>query len=110
MSTTRARRSSVKRKSEFRSTLVKRGVTIGANSTIVCGHTIGEYAFIAAGAVVASDVPAFALMAGVPAKRIGWMSHAGGKLGPDLVCSLTGRRYRETGTNALEEIIEEIAA
>jgi predicted dehydrogenase/acetyltransferase-like isoleucine patch superfamily enzyme len=103
-------RAEIERKSEFRPTLVKRGVTIGANATIVCGYKIGEYAFIAAGAVVTEDVPAFALMAGVPAKRIGWMSHAGGKLGPDLICPLTGRRYRETGPNALEEIIEEIAA
>lgn len=103
-------RAEIERKSEFRPTLVKRGVTIGANSTIVCGNTIGEYAFIGAGAVVTNDVPAFALMAGVPAKRIGWMSHAGIKLGPDLVCPLTGRRYRETAPDALEEIVEEIAA
>jgi UDP-2-acetamido-3-amino-2,3-dideoxy-glucuronate N-acetyltransferase len=78
--------------------------SIGANATIVCGHTLGEYSFIAAGAVVAKDVPAFALMAGVPAKRIGWMSHAGAKLGSDLVCPETGRRYREVAPNNLEEI------
>ncbi|WP_210485924.1 Gfo/Idh/MocA family oxidoreductase [Microvirga antarctica] len=98
-------RSEVARKSEYRPTLVKRGASIGANATIVCGHTLGEYAFIAAGAVVAKDVPAFALMAGVPAKRIGWMSHVGAKLGADLVCPETGRRYRETGLNTLEEIV-----
>ena len=97
-------RSEIARKSEYRPTLVKRGASIGANATIVCGHTLGEYSFIAAGAVVAKDVPAFALMAGVPAKRIGWMSHAGAKLGPDLVCPETGRRYREVGPNKLEEI------
>ncbi len=97
-------RSEIARKSEYRPTLVKRGASIGANATIVCGHTIGEYAFIAAGAVVAADVPAFALMAGVPARRIGWMSHGGVKLGPDLTCSESGRRYREVGPNHLEEI------
>lgn len=96
-------RAEIERKSEYRTTLVKRGTTIGANATIVCGHTLGEYCFIAAGAVVATDVPAFALMAGVPAKRIGWMSRAGGKLGKDLVCPLDGTRYLERN-GALEEI------
>ena len=89
-------RAEIERKSEFRLTLVKRGATIGANATIVCGHVLGEYSFIAAGSVVTRDVPAFALMAGVPARRIGWMGHHGEKLGPDLVCPATGRRYRET--------------
>ncbi|MGD9615086.1 MAG: Gfo/Idh/MocA family oxidoreductase [Alphaproteobacteria bacterium] len=98
-------RAEVERKDEFRSTLVKRGATIGANATIVCGHTIGEYAFVAAGAVVTQDVPAFALVAGVPARRIGWMSHAGEKLGPDLVCPRSGRRYREAGPDCIEEIV-----
>jgi predicted dehydrogenase/acetyltransferase-like isoleucine patch superfamily enzyme len=98
-------RAEIVRKSEYRPTLVKRGASIGANATVVCGHTIGEYAFIGAGAVVAKDVPAFALMAGVPAKRIGWMSHAGVRLGADLVCPDTGRRYREVGPNHLEEIV-----
>ena len=98
-------RAEVERKDEFRPTLVKRGATIGANATIVCGHTVGEYAFIAAGAVVTQDVPAFALMAGVPARRLGWMSHAGEKLGPDLVCPRSGRRYREAGPDRIEEIV-----
>jgi UDP-2-acetamido-3-amino-2,3-dideoxy-glucuronate N-acetyltransferase len=98
-------RAEVERKDEFRPTLVKCGATIGANATIVCGHTIGEYAFIAAGAVVTQDVPAFALMAGVPARRIGWMSHAGEKLGPDLVCPRSARRYREAGPGRIEEIV-----
>lgn len=97
-------RAEIVRKAEYRPTLVRRGVTIGANATIVCGHELGAYAFIAAGAVVAKDVPAFALMAGVPARRIGWMSHAGSRLGPDLICPETGRRYRETGPDSLEEI------
>ena len=73
-------RSHVSRKSEYRNTVVKRGVTFGANSTIVCGVVIEEYAFIAAGAVVNKNVKAFALMAGVPAKQIGWMSAYGEKL------------------------------
>jgi len=95
-------RSEIERKDEFRLTLVKRGATIGANATIVCGHTLGEYCFIAAGAVVAGDVPAYALMAGVPAKRIGWMSRAGVKLGDDLVCPQDGSRYRLNADGLLE--------
>ena len=91
-------RSAISRKNEFRPTLVKRGATIGANATIVCGHSIGSCAFIAAGAVVTKDVPDFALMAGVPARRIGWMSRAGARLGPDLVCPLDGTRYQENKT------------
>lgn len=75
-------RSHVSRKSEYRRTLVKRGASIGANATIVCGATLGEYAFIGAGAVVTKDVPAYALMAGVPARRIGWMCQCGERL-PD---------------------------
>jgi len=97
-------RSAISRKHELRPTLVKRGATIGANATIVCGHTIGEHAFVAAGAVVTRHVPAFALMAGVPARRIGWMSHAGERLRADLVCSLSKRRYREVNPEWLEEI------
>lgn len=70
-------RSLIERKNEFRNTLVKKGATLGANCTIVCGATIGEYAFIGAGAVVNKDVKAFALMVGVPARQIGWMSEFG---------------------------------
>src|SRR5918997_3599603 len=66
-------RSHISRKNEYRPTLVRRGATIGANATIICGVSLGEYAFIGAGAVVTSDVPAYALMIGVPAKRVGWM-------------------------------------
>ncbi len=86
-------RAEIERKSEFRRTLVKRGATVGANATVVCGHTLGEYCFVAAGAVVTGDVPAYALMAGVPARRIGWMSRAGARLGDDLVCPIDGSRY-----------------
>jgi len=97
-------RAEIARKSEYRPTTVRRGTTIGANATIVCGHTLGEYSFIAAGAVVTSDVPAFALMAGVPARRIGWMSQAGGRLGDDLVCPISGIRYQLTDSEILKEV------
>lgn len=97
-------RAEIERKDEFRPTLVKRGATIGANATIVCGTTLGKYCFIGAGAVVTRDVPDFALMVGSPARRIGWMSRAGERLGVDLVCPRTGTRYVETGPNFLEEI------
>ncbi|HSW31602.1 MAG TPA: acyltransferase [Longimicrobiales bacterium] len=70
-------RAAVVRKHEYRHTLVKRGATIGANATIICGVILGEYCFVAAGAVVTRDVPAFALMAGVPARQIGWMNEFG---------------------------------
>jgi UDP-2-acetamido-3-amino-2,3-dideoxy-glucuronate N-acetyltransferase len=92
-------RSAIVRKSEYRPTLVRKGATLGANSTIVCGVTIFEYAFIAAGAVVTRDVKAYALMAGVPARQIGWMSHEGYRLDLPLVgdgtaiCSGSGRSY-----------------
>ena len=97
-------RSKISRKKEFRSTLVKRGATVGANATIICGHIIGSYAFIAAGAVVTRDVADFALVAGVPARRIGWMSRAGERLGRDLICPHDGSRYRATAEGALEAI------
>ena len=90
-------RANVERKEEFAPTLVRRGATIGANATIVCGNTLGAYCMIAAGAVVTRDVPDFALMAGVPARRIGWVSRSGERLGPDLICPRTGERYREDG-------------
>jgi UDP-2-acetamido-3-amino-2,3-dideoxy-glucuronate N-acetyltransferase len=90
-------RSHVSRKSDYRKTLVKRGASLGANSTIVCGHTIGEYAFVGAGAVVQRDVPAYALMVGVPARRIGWMCQCGERL-PDgtgvFQCRKCYERYR----------------
>ena len=92
-------RSAVTRKDQYRKTLVRHGATIGANATIVCGSTIGEYAFIAAGAVINHDVPDFALMAGVPARQIGWMSRFGERLDLSLsgddetVCPHTGESY-----------------
>ncbi len=99
-------RAEIERKSEFRKTLVKRGATIGANATIICGATLGEYCFIGAGAVVTRDVPDYALMVGSPARRVGWMSRAGMKLGPDLVCPLDGSRYKEIGADKLIMISE----
>ena len=92
-------RSKISRKDEYRDTLVKRGATLGANCTIVCGTIIGEYAFIGAGAVVNRDVPAFALMLGVPARQAGWMSRFGERLPLPLsgdgeaLCPHTGERY-----------------
>lgn len=93
-------RSAVTRKDEYRDTLVKRRATLGANCTIVCGITIGTGAFIGAGAVVNKDVPDYALMVGVPAKQIGWMSEHGEQLdlplhgNAETVCPHTGERYR----------------
>lgn len=98
-------RAGVEKKDEYKNTLVKRGSSLGANCTIVCGVTISEYAFIGAGAVVTRDVPKFAVMAGVPARHIGWASHAGEMLGEDLVCPREGRRYRLIAENSLEEIV-----
>tara|TARA_E500000318_G_scaffold74672_1_gene69270 strand:- start:404 stop:982 length:579 start_codon:yes stop_codon:yes gene_type:complete len=87
-------RSEIERKSEYLPTLVRRGASIGANATIVCGNQLGQYCFIAAGAVVTSNVPDFALMAGVPARQVGWMSKAGGKLDANLTCPVTGEKYK----------------
>ncbi len=93
-------RSQVVRRHLYERTLVRRGASIGANATIVCGVTIGRYAFVGAGAVVNRDVPDYALMLGVPAGRRGWMSRHGHRLtaaeGAELVCPETGWRYRET--------------
>jgi len=92
-------RSAVSRKSEYRRTRVRRGATLGANSTIVCGTTVGRYAFVGAGAVINRDVPDFALMVGVPARHIGWMSRHGERLALPLTgageaaCPATGEMY-----------------
>jgi UDP-2-acetamido-3-amino-2,3-dideoxy-glucuronate N-acetyltransferase len=98
-------RAEVERKDEFCPTLVRRGATIGANATIVCGHELGAYCLVAAGAVVTRDVPPFALVAGNPARRIGWVSRSGERLGPDLVCPRTGERYRELEPDRLEAAV-----
>jgi acetyltransferase-like isoleucine patch superfamily enzyme len=98
-------RARVERKDEFRETRVGEGASIGANATIVCGHGIGAYSFIAAGAVVTTDVPAHALMVGVPARQVGWVSHDGEILGDDLDCPRSGRRYEVTGSGELREVV-----
>ncbi|GAB2539657.1 UDP-2-acetamido-3-amino-2,3-dideoxy-D-glucuronate N-acetyltransferase [Rhodanobacter koreensis] len=96
-------RSLVERKDEYRDTVVNRGATLGANCTVVCGVTIGEFAFVGAGAVINRDVPAYALMVGVPARQIGWMSEFGEQLNLPLeghaedVCTHTGARYVLSG-------------
>jgi UDP-2-acetamido-3-amino-2,3-dideoxy-glucuronate N-acetyltransferase len=96
-------RSAVSRKNEYRNTLVRRGATLGANCTVVCGITIGEYAFVAAGAVINRNVPDFALMVGVPAHHIGWMSRFGERLNLPLtgegeaICGNTNERYALKG-------------
>ena len=92
-------RSHVSRKSEYRRTLVRRGASIGANATIVCGATLGEYCFVGAGAVVAKDVPAHALMVGVPARRIGWMCQCGERLDDAAAtpCAACGATYERAG-------------
>lgn len=97
-------RAAIGRKDEFRRTLVREGATIGANATILCGITIGRYAFIGAGAVILKDVPDHALMVGNPSRRIGWMSRAGVRLGEDLVCPHDGSKYREKAEGGLEII------
>ena len=101
-------RSHVSRKNEYRPTRVRRGASIGANATVVCGSTLGEYAFVGAGAVVTRDVPAFALVVGVPAERIGWMCRCGERLPDDGwrpgesgarggTCAACGTHYVEDG-------------
>ena len=93
-------RSHVPRKHEYRRTLVRRGASIGANATIVCGVTIGAYAFIGAGAVVTKDVPAYALVVGVPAKISGWVCECGVSLDDglmELACPACGKRYTRSG-------------
>lgn len=103
-------RSLIERKSEYRSTIVKKGATLGANCTIVCGITVGQYAFIGAGAVVNRDVKPYALMVGVPAKQIGWMSEFGEQIPLPIegqgkyICPHTNQEYKLVN-NQLERII-----
>ena len=94
-------RADVSRKDEFKATVVKKGASIGANSTIICGNNLGEYCLVAAGATVTRDVPSFALVAGTPAKRIGWVSKKGSILKKDLICPIDNSRYKEISNNEL---------
>jgi UDP-2-acetamido-3-amino-2,3-dideoxy-glucuronate N-acetyltransferase len=99
-------RAQISRRNEYRHTLVRRGATLGANCTIVCGVTLGRYAFVGAGAVVRTDVPDYALMVGVPAVRKGWMGRHGHRLVPgeregELTCPETGWRYRFEAADVL---------
>lgn len=97
-------RSLIERKNEYRDTLVKKGATLGANCTIICGSTVGEHAFVGAGAVINKDVKPYALMVGVPARQVGWMSEFGEQLKlpiegyAELACQQTGDRYILNGT------------
>jgi UDP-2-acetamido-3-amino-2,3-dideoxy-glucuronate N-acetyltransferase len=103
-------RSHIVRRHEYKRTLIRQGASMGANSTIVCGITVGRYAFIAAGAVVVRDVPDYALMAGVPARQIGWMCYCGVRLvgeGSTLRCPACQRRY-ELEHNACSELTDDM--
>ena len=101
-------RSQISRKDEYRPTLVKRGASLGANSTILCGHTVGQYAFIGAGAVVIRDVPDYALVVGNPGRISGWMCRCGIKLAAgagvpeQAVCAACGAEYRRTAAGTLQ--------
>ncbi|MBI1954489.1 MAG: Gfo/Idh/MocA family oxidoreductase [Proteobacteria bacterium] len=103
-------RAEIERKDEYRPTLVERGVTIGANATIVCGNRLGAYSLIGAGAVITKDVRPHAVMVGNPAKQIGWVSHAGEKLGNDLVCPREKRRYQIIDENLVEVKVDDTNA
>jgi UDP-2-acetamido-3-amino-2,3-dideoxy-glucuronate N-acetyltransferase len=99
-------RSQINRRSDYETTVLRRGVTLGANCTIVCGITLGRYAFVAAGAVVTKDAPDYALLLGVPARRVGWMSRHGHRLverdaASNLICPESGWRYTETSPDRL---------
>ena len=99
-------RSHVSRKHEYRATVVRRGASVGANATIVCGHELGAYSFVAAGAVVTRNIPAYALVAGVPARRIGWVCQCGVRLdepgpGAQVRCGACGAEYEQAAEHEL---------
>jgi len=98
-------RAEIERKDQFRRTVVGHGATIGANATVVCGHDIGRYAFVAAGAVVTRTVPAHALVVGNPARIVGWMSEGGHRLTEDRICPVTGDRYGPDGIGGLRRLV-----
>jgi len=96
-------RAFIERKHEYLKTLVKKGASIGANATVVCGNTLGRYCFVGSGSVVTKDVPDYALVYGSPARQHGWICECGVKLGEDLVCGECGKKYRKAA-GGLEEI------
>jgi UDP-2-acetamido-3-amino-2,3-dideoxy-glucuronate N-acetyltransferase len=91
-------RAEIGKMDQVRPTIVKKGATLGANCTIVCGHTIGQYAFIGAGAVVTKDIPDHALVVGNPARQIGWMCECGEKLNDELKCPYCNKKYQKVAT------------
>lgn len=97
-------RSAVSRREQYERTLVEKGATIGANATVVCGHTIGAHAFIGAGAVVTKDVVPFALVVGNPARQVGWMCGCGARLPESLVCEACGRRFAVDKSELQEQV------
>ena len=106
-------RAFIERKHEYRTTLVGRGASIGANATVVCGHQIGAYAFIGAGAVVTKDVPAYGLVLGVPGRVVGWMCRCGIRLsgGPAPVCNSCGQKYTQSrGAGGIEVLLPKALA
>ena len=102
-------RANIRRMDEARPTLIKKGASLGANSTIVCGVTVGSFAFVGAGAVVTRDVPAHALVYGNPAKMHGWVCECGEKLGHDLVCPACDKKYVLAG-DGLEQVQQNVTA
>jgi UDP-2-acetamido-3-amino-2,3-dideoxy-glucuronate N-acetyltransferase len=99
-------RAHVNRKNEYARTLIGRGASLGANCTVVCGHNVGRYAFVGAGAVVTRNVPDYALVVGNPARQIGWMCNCGARLAavsPEATCARCGKRYRQAGAG-IEEV------
>lgn len=95
-------RAFIERKHEYKKTLVRKGASIGANATVVCGSELGEYCFVGAGSVVTKDVPAYALVYGSPAIVHGWVCSCGVKLGADLICSECGKAYKNNGKGLVE--------
>ena len=95
-------RAFIERKNEYRRTLIKKGTSIGANATIICGCTLGEYSFVGAGCVVTRDVPSHAIVYGSPAKLHGWMCRCGAKLGDNLACPDCGKSFRRIGDGLIE--------
>ena len=96
-------RAFIEKKNEFLTTKVEKGVTIGANATIICGVNLGAYCLIGAGSVVTKNIPSFALVLGNPARQVGWVGHSGEKLDKNLICPSTGRQYIEVSSGVLSE-------